>query len=644
MPLVALAATADCPTSTLHLSEPPYENYFLSDCRTSSHVIVTSPVSGGRDLDPRLLIAWPAGSSGIAAYFAPENGQKGSLSIHLENSTTTGQALESLNLGSRSKNSNLSVGVSGLIYFDSPAILTLPILGSTRAIRDYSEGGTLHPEMQNGVKEIPGNVTGGAMIYRDWFDNTTTTWLEFTQSGDVDAVRIIPGDKYTLRFGKGTYNFRATFNYPQLEQLSPQELLSPASSGLIAQNPDQTTSLSFLSYKNKLLAGTWRFLTYFGRDSMISTLLLQSVLSEGEGGAIEAAIAAALERINKTDGTVCHEEIIGDYATWLNKQDRGINSAAPSCDYKMVDTDYFLPIVMKNYFTDTEAGKSRVRNFLNTQASFLQENEGTAYRKLFQATAEKIILTSAPFAINQTIGNLIHLKDGQSVGQWRDSGNGLGGGRIPYDVNTALIPAALRAIAALSRSGIFENHDDWKTLADQYAQVWEDKTLDFFKVSVPAAEARNLVNMYVNQSGLAAPSQTDKVSGDIIFHGLALNGDNNQPIVRVMNTDDCYRHFLLNTTDQTQLSAYLEQTANNILAPYPVGLSTEAGLIISNPAYGGSQNYANNWSNNQYHGTVIWSWQLAMMAVGLQRQLDRCKIDGKPGKMHLPYLPYFHPH
>jgi len=43
--------------------------------------------------------------------------------------------------------------------------------------------------------------------------------------------------------------------------------------------------------------------------------------------------------------------------------------------------------------------------------------------------------------------NLVALKEGQSVGQWRDSNDGLGGGRYPYDVNTGLMPAALRAIS-----------------------------------------------------------------------------------------------------------------------------------------------------------------------------------------------------
>jgi hypothetical protein len=69
---------------------------------------------------------------------------------------------------------------------------------------------------------------------------------------------------------------------------------------------------------------------------MISTLVLQPVLT---GNAVEVVIGSVLERINRTDGSACHEEIIGDYATFMNLQ--GIGSTAYRCDYSMVDKDYF---------------------------------------------------------------------------------------------------------------------------------------------------------------------------------------------------------------------------------------------------------------------------------------------------------------
>ena len=85
---------------------------------------------------------------------------------------------------------------------------------------------------------------------------------------------------------------------------------------------------------------------------------------------------------------------------------------------------------------------------------------------------------------NATYKNLIALKEGVPVGQWRDSNDGLGGGRYPYDVNTALMPAALRAIAELARTGAFEKEDGWGDKADKRAEVWETLTLDFFNVEL----------------------------------------------------------------------------------------------------------------------------------------------------------------
>jgi hypothetical protein len=120
------------------------------------------------------------------------------------------------------------------------------------------------------------------------------------------------------------------------------------------------------------------------------------------------------------------------------------------------------------------------------------------------------------------------------------------------------------------------------------------------------------------------------ITSDITFHGLALDGNNNQSVVKVMNTDDCFRLFLLNTMNQTQLSSFLSQTADHILQPFPVGLSTPVGVLISNPAYGGDPVYALNWTNNAYHGTVVWSWPLAMMGAGLELQLGRCQLALKP--------------
>ena len=325
---------------------------------------------------------------------------------------------------------------------------------------------------------------------------------------------------------------------------------------------------------------------------------------------------------------MCHEEVIGDYAAWLNRKD-GISSSKPRCDYKMIDTDFFLPVAMKHYFVDTEPGQQRSKDFFAKTATFLAENNGLDYMQLSQLTAEKIMRIAAPFATNQVKENLIHLKDGEQVGEWRDSNLGLGGGRTPYDVNAALVPAGLRAIAALSRAGFFPDHSDWNSTADHYAQIWEDSTLRFFQVTVPQSTAKSLVQNYA--SSLSVPANTSTIDADVTYYGLSLDGSAGGPVVPVMNTDDCFRHFLLNTTNQSQLSAYLSQTADHILQPFPVGLSSDVGLVVANPAYADNASLAAGFSQDDYHGTVVWSWQLAMMGKGLARQLGRCaETDGAP--------------
>jgi hypothetical protein len=629
------STSSACKVTTQHLSDPPYQNYFYSDCHAATQVVVTSPLpdSNLTIIGPRLIIAWPAGNSGICTFFQPQNGVNGSLGLELVNSTV-GSPLSAVYKSSGS--GNPVVGVTGVLSFNSSAELTIPILGSIRNIRDFTEGPSiLQPLIQGATNASENSADGGATIARLWLDNITTTTFTMTPfSGTGSSIKV---KNKTLSFGAGKYTFSASFNYPQLEQLTAAEVLNSESKDLITQMPDQTTSLAFLSYTEKLLAGAWRFLTYFGRDSMISALLLEPVLSQGNGSAMEAVLGAVLERINRTDGSVCHEETIGDYATFLNYQNN-ITSTAASCTYPMIDTDYYLPILMDRYFTQSSVGPSRLQPFLARQAGSLEIdvlNKGLTYGDLALSNAEKIMKLAAAFAASggQTATNLLHLKSDQIVGQWRDSTYGIGGGRIPFDVNTGLAPAALRSIAALSRfnSSIFPGHDNWGTLADTYAQVWEDKTLSFFEQSITPSEATSRLNTFVKSATFYdGPTHASTISNttNTTFYSISLNGYNDLTSVDVLHTDTCFRLFLLNSTNQAQLTSFLSNVASSILRPFPAGLSTPVGLVVANPALGAQAVLTQNFTNAAYHGTVVWSWPLAMMAKGLELQLARCMASG----------------
>ncbi|KAI1464843.1 carbohydrate-binding module family 52 protein [Daldinia caldariorum] len=598
-----------CAPSYFHLSDPPYYNYFSADCSSASQVVITSPLpdSDLRIIGPRLLIAWPAGNSGIALYFSPESGVNGTLGVQLENLPGVNRTLNPL-IG----------GVSGILSLNSSATLDLAILGSIRTIREFVEGpSTLSPKIQNAIK-IQSLPDGGIQLSRIWLDRTTETFLTMHNLNST-SIPVKDGQPHLVG---GAYTFNAWSSYPQLDQLGAAEVVSPASKSLISENQKDIESLSFLSYRSKILAGAWRFLTYFGRDSLISLLLLKPILSEGDGGAVEAILEAAIERINSKDGSVCHEETIGDYASYLNDR-QGIDSTDPLCDYKMIDTDFFLLIAINEYFTNSAVGRTRIGPFFSRNASILSENRGLTYMDLVLATAEKIMKVTADFEQSPMKENLIHINEGQTVGQWRDSPNGLGGGRIPYDVNTALAPAALKSIASLSDNKFFPSHPDWNTVGKNRASVWEQNTLAFFQVNITAERARGLVESYVEEANFPGKVNSSDLSSPVVFHGLALAGDG-QSIIQVMNTDDCFRLFLLNSTNEVQVSAFLSQVADNILHQFPLGLSTTVGLVVANPAYSDGSVNVKEFTESSYHGTVVWSWQLAMMAAGLEKQLERC--------------------
>lgn len=619
-------STPESKATTLYMSDPPYENYFYSDPDVAAQLVVTSPLSDS-DLSiigPRIIVAWPSGNSGACMFFQPENGINGTLGIKFINSTI-GSPLAPVNIA---RDGYPSVGVKGTIQFNTTAVLSLSILGSIRAIRDFTEGPSLlHHELQQGIN-VEEHGSNGVSISRLWLDNTTTTTVTFT-SRDSHGVTI-NGDKAT--FEAGEYVLSAHIDYPQMEQFLMHDVLEDKS--LIDKHEDETKSLSFLSYTDKLLGGGWRFLTYFGRDDMISTLLLQPILSDD---AVEAVIGSVLERINRSDGSACHEEVIGDYATFLNLKE-GISSTDYRCDYSMVDTDYFVPILMHSHFVQQGAGLGRLKALLSTPAGKVDHaNKGLTWGALFIILALKIMDASAPFASpdGQTRANLIHLKQGEDTGNWRDSVYGLGGGRIPFDVNVALAPAALRSIASLAKiysTDAVGNHaQDWAERADQYAQVWEDKSLDLFKVVLPAETVRKRLETFAETSSYYnGPSHAELIDADWTYHAMALEGNNGLDIVPVMTTDACVRIFFFNGTNQARLTEYLNSTALSILRPYPAGLMTPVGLVVANPAISGNDVVNQNFSNSAYHGSVVWSWQLVAMASGLEKQLDRCNSQEEP--------------
>ncbi|KAK0509557.1 hypothetical protein JMJ35_007951 [Cladonia borealis] len=636
------------PPLYLHVSDPPYENYFYADATVSCQAVLASPLirtDSDAPAQHRLLFAWPAGNSGAALFFTSSDSKDDAPVLKFKVGPR-GRVLDSVKYepDENSRSGLPSVGVSGLLEVSSSAVLraNLAILGSIRTIRDYTEGhGTLNHHVQTSIAIAELDETEkGVSISRVWFDGKTTTRLTIAPASGAGKARITNiNSDIIAEFSPGLYSFQALLDYPQTPYMPPTRLLKPSYHYLIQEQPDAVRSLSFLCTSEKILAGAWRYLTYFGRDSMISLLLLNPILDEGELGIIEAGLSAVLERVNGEDGSVCHEENLGDYPAACAALNPNKTPEA-QYDYKMVDTDFFLPIVLNQYLMESEVAQRRIGDFLRTQATLIPSNRGKTYSQLLSRTCRKILDMAEPFTRpggNAMYKNLIALKEGVPVGQWRDSNDGLGGGRYPYDVNTALMPAALRAISNLARTTPVEKDDDWGEIADKRAEVWETLTLDFFNCKIPQNEARSRLDKYRGSGAFPGPSGADQIHEDLLLQAIALKEDGTP--VEIMHTDACFRLLLLphlihssNPACITQHLQTIDALCNSILLTFPAGLSTPVGILIANPAFSLDSSHWQKFTTGAYHGTVVWTWNsLAMIAKGLEVHLSTAYRAEKAG-------------
>ncbi|KAH8553472.1 hypothetical protein BGW37DRAFT_555536 [Umbelopsis sp. PMI_123] len=593
--VIAVASVAIAQdTLTEHVAFSSYDNYLYRDNTTASQLLFTQ--TNATTTRTRFIAAFPAGNSGAMAYFKAASGNSSALTIALVDG--------SLNSVMNPYN---QTGISGQWQFNQDAELDLAVLGSVRALRDYVEGGgLLHSDMNYTVQQPNAN---SVTLYREFFNDSIA--INFTMSTDK---AIQSSGTQSVSFPAGTYDFTVTLNETSLQGIPPQTLINQQNQTLITNSStsDPVKSVSFLSYSEKMLAGGWRFLTYFGRDTLISLRILMPVLSSD---AIEAALGAVIERANATDGELCHEETIGDYASWINIQNNQSDlGSQPFYDYKMIDTNFELLPALAHYFLDLPSGNGRAPSFLAKKAVLAN---GTTYQQLLQKNVELVMTQSAAFAHEPTAKNLIHLKDGVPVGNWRDSNPGIGYGRIPFDVNTALVPGCLRAIQRLAKAHIL--HPSLANAAAKYATVWESKTLPLFQVPLNASYAQSALSEYTSYANLSSSiySNNGSATPPTEIYALSLMEDGSP--VETMNSDLSF-NLMYSDSVPEDLMEYTVAA----LRPFPEGLVTNVGLLIANPAYDSNRTNWDVFTRAAYHGTCVWGFQQSMVIAGLARQLSLC--------------------
>ncbi len=566
-------------------------NDFVRDGKVAAHLLLRSGAN------PRIIVAFPAGNSGVGLWFSPlQNDAEWEITQRpqpLVLSDAQGRPL---------------YGISTEAQIAAPALgVQKAVLSSVRVLRDYQGLGTV-PSLVDSRPVVQGHTLTWA---RDRLDGAAGYRLSVEViDGSVEDnqpnPRIRAGEDGKIRLKV----IGASGEVP-LTPLYGESLLNEHA----ATDDAARNALTYLSYQEKFLAGSWRFDTYFGRDTLMSVRLLMPVLNPQ---AVEAGLGSVLERLSSR-GEVAHEESIGEFAVLDHLRTDGSKSDAPLLDYKMIDGSYMLAPVARAWLVDDARGRQRAEDFLAA------DSHAAARRGDALVANLRLVLTSAmPFANDPRWSRLIGIKPGLMVGNWRDSNEGLGRGRFPYDVNAVLVPAALAAAARFLESGLL---DPYLSAADRtlfaraaaMAKIWNTQAPPLFDVAVAHATATAAITRYAASLGVPAqPALASLEAGAVRFHALSL--DVNGAPVPIMNSDEGFA-LLFGEPD----AEHLRRDAASLLKPFPAGLMTEVGMLVADPVYAATD-VQERFSRNAYHGVVVWSWQQALFAAGLQRQLSRSDL------------------
>ena len=603
--LVAAAATLGCTDAAaveaplqFRITEGRILNAFYQQGPVSAHLLLSAGTQ------PRVLVAFPAGNSGVGLWF--ENSQS---PVHW--------TLSKINGVSRSDASGRTLrGIVADATVDASLVVHDAVLSSVRVLRDYQILRTYPPEVRSSA-----TVTGNTVEWaRARLDGAPGYALSIAlENGEARGGR--DGAPLTLSASRAGEALRlritALTGEPPLTPLGSARLLNANAEN----DPRSRQVLSFLSYEEKFLAGSWRFNTYFGRDTLMSLRLLMPVL---QPEAIEGGLMAVLLRLAE-DGEVAHEEDIGEFAVLRHRKQGEAASDAPIYDYKMIDDDFMLAPVAAAYLFDQPGGRARVKTFLAHRMAN-GELVGAALVRNFAFVTR----SARAFAQQPAPANLISLKSGLNVGQWRDSEDGLAGGRYPFDVNAVFVPAATAAIAKFVRSGALTPYltPEQRTAlsgAGDMAGVWSRAAPGLFLTRISNTDARGKITDYAAQLGVSPTAALNSLpAGDLVVNAIALDAQY-QPIP-VVHSDGGFALLL-----QDPPAAEVEQLVGTMERPFPAGLLTEAGLLVANPVFADATRQR-QLGSTAYHGTVTWSWQQALLAAGLDRQAARRDLPAATAK------------
>src|SRR5881296_1814172 len=485
------------------------------------------------------------------------------------------------------------------------------------------------------------------------FDGKNHLWLAL--EGDTrETVPALSGNVVAIRRPAGgpvRLSVSVTTDTPALTPLTRAEIFNDEFLRFLAQvRADTAHPLRFrrlerevrgvelLSYREKLMAGLPNFATYFGRDMLMTALLMQPVWAPAMS---EHVVASALGKLSPT-GDVSHEEALGGQAIRENaaeynrlvsagrlSQARDVlgHLAATRENYIMVDDDFQLPVVAARYLADPRVSADRKRDFLRTGQHLARLVSNLAF----------VVRQAAPYARDPVATNLVSFPrapDGHWISaSWRDSRAGYGGGRFAMDVNVIWVPHALEAVGTIldalkqlgvtpvireqplaafarDRAALTRAVATWKGAERHFRVALARKTVSDRVAArlrwLPPAEGEYWNNV-AQRTG--APADT------LRFLVLSLDGAG-RPIP-IVNTDPA----MLLLVDSLGPDRTLE-LIGPIMLPHPWGLFVDAlGPVVANDAYA-TRDVWEAFRRDRYHSpTVVWGRDVNALLAGLARQL-----------------------
>ena len=514
----------------------------------------------------------------------------------------------------------------------------------------------LRARLRPTVTAHPGATAWTAHVVQPSLDGRDTLAVDIT----VDPRAVVPaltGDTLTptltLRARGGAqavpFTVRVATTGRALTPLTRRELFTPAFLDFATAEARRATgsartrllerqirSVELLASREKLMAGLPTYATYFGRDMMVSALMMRAPGAEVWRPEVAGFVVASVLRNLAPDGQVSHEEALGgqavregaaEYARLLAERARadGAGEQARAArlldsaravlrdlrvtrqNYHMVDDELQLVVLAGRYLRDPAVSAAAKRAFL---ADARDSGEPRVTRLVRELAL--VARMTAPYARTRAVADLVSFPVRDTVdgrvryfaASWRDSGVGYAYGRFAWDVNAIWAPHALEAMGqilatlrelgygpdALARlvpgaaagTPLGTYARDPQALAAVVA-AWRDAGRHFV-VRLGPDEVRARVAARVAASPEAeraywtarvAESRADADS--LVFDAVALDAAG-QPI-GVANTDGATRLFLgdaeglvPDTTPAADAAAHVRRDVAVFSRAYPVGL------------------------------------------------------------------------